>query len=71
MDTLANEPPKLVFFRPDDKYNTPYSERIVDFVRRRYEPLDVRGGFEIYRYPGAGEDNPVARGGTDHAPEEP
>jgi hypothetical protein len=68
LDRLATEPPKLVFYRPDDKYNTAYTAKIVDFVRERYDPLDIRGGFEIYRYPATAEENAVARDRTDHAP---
>jgi hypothetical protein len=71
LDTLEREPPRLVFYRPDDYYNDPYAEKIVDFVRERYKPLDVRSGFEIYRYPATGSENHVARGRTDHAPADP
>lgn len=47
---LSRAPPKLVIFRPDDKYNTPGSAIVMDFVRERYELFEKRGGFEIYRY---------------------
>lgn len=48
--TLRRDPPRLVFFRPDDKYNTPLVARLMDFIRARYRPLPSIGGFEIYRY---------------------
>lgn len=51
--TLARAPPRLVFYQPGDKYNTPYSLKIMRFVKPRYELLEMRGGFEIYRYPAA------------------
>jgi hypothetical protein len=50
IETLRADPPRLVFHRPYDKYNTASSAQIMDFVRARYERLAPRGGFEIYRY---------------------
>ncbi len=50
--TLESSPPKLVFHQPADKYNTAYSEAIMEFVKRHYERLESRGEFDIYRYPG-------------------
>ena len=50
LTTLRRDPPRLVFFRPDDKYNTPLVARLMDFVRARYQPLPPIGGLEIYRY---------------------
>ncbi len=47
---LRRNPPLLVFYRPEDKYNTAITERLMDFVRIRYEAMPARGGFEIYRY---------------------
>lgn len=46
---LRRDPPKLVFHRPADKYNTSSSARIMAFVARRYDPIDERGGFRVYR----------------------
>ena len=40
--------PRLVIYRPDDKYNTDYSRRIADWVASRYDLLDVFDGFEVY-----------------------
>ena len=49
LETLRRNPPQLVFFQPNDKYNTAYVRRLVEFVRERYDVLPARGGFEIYR----------------------
>lgn len=46
---LAADPPALVFYRPDDKYNIEASRQIADRVRAHYELLEARDGFEIYR----------------------
>jgi len=46
---LREKPPSLITFRPDDKYNTPLSLRIMDDVRRSYERVDTIGGIELYR----------------------
>ena len=45
---LKNAPPKLIFFRPEDKYNTSQSLDVLTWVRDRYVLLDVYAGFEIY-----------------------
>lgn len=55
LETLRNDPPRLVFFRPDDKYNTSRTARIMDIVRTRYDALPSHGSFEIYRYRSNGE----------------
>jgi hypothetical protein len=46
---LAETPPRLVFYKPDDKYNVGASKELVDRVRRHYDLLESRDGFEIYR----------------------
>jgi hypothetical protein len=51
LQTLARSPPRLVFHRPDDKYNTLLAAKIMDFVRQRYELLETYRGFVIYRSP--------------------
>ena len=51
---LRADPPKLVFHRPADKYNTRASARIMEFVARRYDPIAARGGFRVYRLRPAG-----------------
>ena len=39
-----------MFHRPRDKYNTPMTAPIVDFVRERYTPIESLKGFDVYRY---------------------
>lgn len=48
-ETIVVDPPRLIVYRPDDKYNTPYSREIIRFVKERYDLLEESGGFEIYR----------------------
>ena len=48
LETLERDPPALVFHRPRDKYNTPLSARLVDFVRDRYTPIESLKGFDVY-----------------------
>ena len=50
LETLEHDPPALVFHRPRDKYNTPLTAPIVDFVRQRYTPIESLKGFDVYRY---------------------
>jgi hypothetical protein len=38
-----------VTFRPDDKYNSDASRRIMEYVRSRYERFDTIDGVELYR----------------------
>lgn len=45
---LAQEPPRLVFFRPHDSHNTPLVWRLMADLRDRYRLLETAGGFEIY-----------------------
>jgi hypothetical protein len=49
LQQLRTQPPRLVLYRPDDKYNTTAAWALMDQVRRRYDFLGSRGGFEIYR----------------------
>jgi len=46
---LLRQPPAIVTFRPDDKYNTSASRRIMDVVRSRYDRVATMGGVEVYR----------------------
>jgi hypothetical protein len=43
--------PRLVFYRRGDKYNSPLSDQLVDYVRRHYEQMQAADDFEIYRSP--------------------
>lgn len=46
---LQQRPPRLVIFRPDDKYNTPETAALMDAVRRSYTFLGEKHGAEFYR----------------------
>jgi hypothetical protein len=46
---LKCRPPKLVFYDPDDKYNTPFSRRIAAAIRATYDSLPPLPPFEVYR----------------------
>jgi hypothetical protein len=48
-DEIAAHPPRLVIFRPDDKYNTDATRVVMDLVRARYEHFRDIDGLEIYR----------------------
>ncbi len=46
--TLRDDPPRLVTFNRDDKYNTPRSLRIMETVRTRYAVIGGIDSFEVY-----------------------
>jgi hypothetical protein len=46
---LDEEPPRLVIFRPSDKYNTPAVASVMEVVWARYLKIGVIEGAEIYR----------------------
>jgi hypothetical protein len=46
---LERSPPRLVIFRPDDKYNTRATTEIMAAVRANYTLLGEHDGAEIYR----------------------
>ncbi len=46
---LERDKPTLVFFRPDDKYNTALSLALMERLKPHYAPIDRIGGLEIYR----------------------
>ena len=48
-ETILNQPPKLVVYKPNDKYNTNYSREIISLIKERYIFLGETSGFEIYR----------------------
>lgn len=48
MRLLERAPPRLVMFRPDDKYITPFTRRIVDAVRARYKARGQIEGLDVY-----------------------
>ena len=47
-ETIIAKPPKLVLYRPDDKYNTDYSRELMRVVEERYEFLGETSGFAVY-----------------------
>ena len=49
LQVIRCHPPKLVFYDPTDKYNTPASVRIAGTVRRQYEKLASVPPFEVFR----------------------
>lgn len=50
LELLRRDPPLLVIHQPQSVYNTPYSARLMEFVRDRYERLAPIGDFQFYRY---------------------
>jgi hypothetical protein len=46
---LAERAPRLVIYRPDDKYNTRATREIMAAVRAKYALLGEHDGAEIYR----------------------
>jgi len=53
VERLRRRPPRLVFYNPQDKYNTPLSREVMETVAASYELLGARGPFRIYRAPRA------------------
>lgn len=49
---IEHAAPKLVFFRPDNAYNTPYTNQLMAYVKTRYKLLEQIAGFNIYRLTG-------------------
>jgi hypothetical protein len=47
--TLKCHPPKLVFYRAIDKYNTVASERMISLIHKSYESLTPLPPFEVFR----------------------
>lgn len=46
--TLRDDPPRLVTFNRDDKYNTPRSRRIMEMVETRYAAIGNFDSFTVY-----------------------
>ncbi len=49
LQVIRCHPPKLVFYDPTDKYNTPASVRIAGVLKRQYEKLPGIPPFEVFR----------------------
>jgi hypothetical protein len=48
IDRLDRATPRVVLFRPADKYNNDASARLIDVVRQRYIKIDTIAGLEVY-----------------------
>jgi hypothetical protein len=46
---LERDPPALLFFRPNDKYNTTLSRALMERLKPSYALIDEIGGLEVYR----------------------
>jgi hypothetical protein len=51
LDQLERQPPRLVLYRPTDKYVTPAVRSVMNEVRRRYVQLPTVDGLDVYRLP--------------------
>jgi hypothetical protein len=49
LDVFRSDPPRLVIFRPTDKYNTPHVAEIMAVVRGAYTHVETIEGAEVYR----------------------
>jgi ABC-type multidrug transport system fused ATPase/permease subunit len=49
LHVLTCTPPKLVFYNPHDKYNTPGSAQLAALIEARYERLAVVPPFQVFR----------------------
>ena len=54
IERLEKEPPRLVFYAPNNGYNTPASRRLRDWFVKRAEPVGVHRGYVVYRHRGEG-----------------
>jgi hypothetical protein len=52
LESFGRSPPRLVFYNPDNHYNTAESRRIMEWVRGRYDEIGTIGAFTIYRVRG-------------------
>jgi hypothetical protein len=50
LERLAQHPPALVFFRPEDKYVTGAARVIMRDIAARYDRIETLDGVEVYRY---------------------
>jgi hypothetical protein len=51
MTEMRAHPPRLVIFRPDDKYNNAASARVMSLVKSEYVLIDTIDGRDLYRLP--------------------
>ncbi|MGH7002321.1 MAG: hypothetical protein ACREIP_00080, partial [Alphaproteobacteria bacterium] len=45
---IRENPPKVVIFRRDDKYNSPLTLRLIERIRGEYAALRPVAGFELF-----------------------
>ena len=48
LSTLKSSPPRMVFYNPDDKYNTENAIKISQYIRHNYVLLETVNGMEYY-----------------------
>lgn len=48
LEVLSQNPPRVVVYKPDDKYNNTYSAQIMDWVTARYTGPKRIGDFDVY-----------------------
>lgn len=48
-DLLAADPPRLIFWKPEDKYATPLTKRLMSRLWWHYQRIDTIEGIEVYR----------------------
>ena len=51
MAEMQARPPRLVIFRPGDKYNNAASARVMSLVKSKYVRIDTIDGRDVYRLP--------------------
>jgi hypothetical protein len=49
LDVLERDPPRLLFYRTDDKYITQRAQRLIEVLLPQYEKIERIGGLDIYR----------------------
>lgn len=49
VEALRHRPPALLFYAPDDKYNTPLARRVMESLDGSYRLLERVGPIEVYR----------------------
>lgn len=49
LERLAADPPRLIFFKPEDKYTTPLTRELLTRVWWHYQHVTTIDGIEVYR----------------------
>ncbi|MEZ6064566.1 MAG: hypothetical protein R3B90_02400 [Planctomycetaceae bacterium] len=66
-ELIRRSRPALVFHRPEDKYNTPFVQSLVDLLADDYAPSPLRDGIRNYRLKSQG-DGPSGEGDDGNDP---